>query len=205
MLDPAMGGKPRSPALRLHSEISRCTVCAEHLPLGPRPVVQFARASRAVIIGQAPGTRVHATGIPWDDPSGDHLREWLNVTRDEFYDPSMFALVPMAFCYPGKKPGGDAPPRPECAPLWHERILAMLGPDIPILLCGQYAHAYYLGRTRKATLSATVHAFREYAPRHIPLPHPSWRSRLWIAKNGWFERELLPVLRRRIGTARTQP
>jgi uracil-DNA glycosylase len=193
-----MGGKPRTRLLPLHREIAACTVCVPHLPLGPRPIVQFAPTSAAVIIGQAPGTKVHETGIPWDDPSGDHLREWLGVTKDEFYDPARFALVPMAFCYPGSKSGGDAPPRPECAPLWHERILAALDPDVPILLAGQYAHKYYLGKARKPTLSATVAAFREYLPRFIALPHPSWRSRLWIAKNPWFETELLPTLRRRL-------
>ena len=196
-----MGGKPRH-RTQLHREISACTLCMPHLPLGPRPVVQFNSRSAVVIIGQAPGTKVHASGVPWDDDSGDHLREWLAVSRQEFYDPATFALVPMGFCYPGKASGGDAPPRPECAPAWHERILATLPQDAVILLCGQYAQRYYLGQRRKPTLSATVAAHAEYLPRFFPLPHPSWRSRLWIRNNPWFSTRLLPTLRQRITQAR---
>lgn len=158
--------------------------------------MQFSARSTAVIIGQAPGTKVHQSGVPWADDSGDHLREWLGVTREEFYDPDRFALVPMGFCYPGKASGGDAPPRPECAPAWHERIFAMLPANAVFLLSGQYAQRHYLGRTRKKNLTETVRAFEEYLPRFFPLPHPSWRSRLWIAKNPWFTTKLLPALRR---------
>ncbi|PRQ09990.1 uracil-DNA glycosylase family protein [Enhygromyxa salina] len=179
----------------LRAEIAACTLCASSLPLGPRPVVQFSRRSRVVLIGQAPGTKVHASGVPWDDASGDNLREWLQVTPSEFYDPDRFALVPMGFCYPGKKPGGDAPPRPECAPAWHQRILDQLPADALIVLLGQYAQRHYLGRAAKRTLTETVRAFPDYLPRFMPLPHPSWRSRLWMQKHPWFEAELLPALR----------
>lgn len=182
----------------LQKEISRCEICSEHLPLGPRPVIQFASKSRIVIVGQAPGTKVHETGIPWDDPSGDHLREWLRVSRDAFYDPDSFALVPMGFCYPGKAKSGDAPPRPECAPQWHESVFDAIAPDPLLLLCGQYAQQHYLGASRKKTLTETVRSFQEYGARTIPLPHPSWRSRIWMKKNPWFEAKLLPVLRRRV-------
>ncbi|MFW2388209.1 MAG: uracil-DNA glycosylase family protein [Polyangiales bacterium] len=182
----------------LKNEISRCDICREHLPLGPRPVVQFSSKSRIVVIGQAPGTKVHETGIPWDDPSGDHLREWLSVPRDSFYDPDSFALVPMGFCYPGKAKSGDAPPRPECAPQWHERVLGKIAPAPLVLLAGQYAQRHYLGLSRKKTLTETVRSFKEYGAETIPLPHPSWRSRIWMKKNPWFESTLLPVLRRRV-------
>ena len=133
-----MGGKPRRTIASLRREVAACTICVPHLPLGPRPIAQFSARSRAVVIGQAPGTKVHASGVPWADPSGDHLREWLGVTNDEFYDPDRFALMPMGFCYPGKASGGDLPPRPECAPAWHDQILAMLPSDAVLLLSGQY-------------------------------------------------------------------
>ncbi len=153
------------------------------------------------MIGQAPGTKVHASGVPWQDDSGDHLREWLGCTHEEFYDPDKFALVPMGFCYPGSSGGGDAPPRPECAPLWHPQILPLLPESTVILLCGLYAQRYYLKRTMKATLGETVRSHAEYLPRYLPLPHPSWRSRIWIKKNPWFTSELLPDLRRRVRAA----
>jgi len=191
----AVGGKARLSLLGLQREIAACRICAESLPLGPRPVVQFAATSRIAIVGQAPGTRVHASGVPWEDDSGDHLREWLGVDRAQFYDPSVFALVPMGFCYPGKAAGGDAPPRPECAPQWHEPVLRSLVGQPLLLLAGQYAQRYYLGRERKATLTATVQAFEDYLPRFLPVPHPSWRSKLWMAKNAWFAERLLPRLR----------
>ena len=190
-----MGGKPGRSLHVLQREISNCTICGPYLPLGPRPVVQFSSRSRIVIIGQAPGTKVHESGIPWADDSGDHLRDWLGVSKQEFYDANRFALVPMGFCYPGKASGGDAPPRPECAPAWHQQIFSKLPTDALIVLCGQYAQRHYLHRAAKKNLTETVRAFREYLPRFLPLPHPSWRSRLWIKKNPWFAMELLPVLR----------
>lgn len=156
-------------------------------------------AARLLIIGQAPGTKVHETGIPWNDRSGDTLRGWLEIDREVFYDPRKVAIMPMGFCYPGVLPkGGDAPPRPECAPLWHDRLLGEL-PNIKLtLLAGMYAQALYLGKARKKTLTATVEAWRDYGPDVMPLPHPSWRSGNLLRKNPWFEAELLPDLRARV-------
>ncbi len=180
-----------------------CTLCADHLPLGPRPVLRARTTARLLIIGQAPGTKVHATGIPWNDPSGDRLRAWLTMERDTFYDETRVAIVPMGLCYPGRLPrGGDAPPRPECAPHWHPPLLAAL-PNIRLtLLVGQYAQARYLGDRRGATLSDTVRAFAIHLEAgFLPLPHPSWRNTAWLKKNPWFETDLLPVLRDRVAGA----
>ena len=184
-------------AANLHREIAACTLCAAHLPLGPRPVVQFSPRSRILIIGQAPGTRVHASGIPWDDDSGDRLRGWLGIGRDVFYDPDAIALMPMGFCYPGKAKGGDQPPRPECAPQWHDRILDLLPPQRLTLLVGAYAQAAYLPHTRRMTMTERVRRWAEFAPV-IPLPHPAWRARLWMAKHPWYEAEVLPELRSKV-------
>ena len=177
-----------------------CTVCAGHLPLGPRPVFRASRTARLLIVGQAPGTKVHETGIPWNDRSGDRLRDWLGLDREVFYDESRIAILPAGFCYPGRyQRGGDRPPRPECAPMWHGRLTAHM-PDIELtLLAGQYAQAHYLGGRRCHSLTATVAAWRDYLPEYIPLPHPSWRNTAWLRKNPWFEAELLPVLRDAIG------
>ena len=187
--------------LPLLQDIRACTHCAEHLPLGPRPVLTAAPSSRVAIVGQAPGTKVHASGVPWDDASGEHLREWLQVDESTFYDPDQIAIIPMGFCYPGRRSGGDAPPRPECAPLWHERLFAQLPQLRLTLLVGMYAQKHYLGRRRKKTLTETVRCWREYGPALLPTPHPSWRSRLFIQKNPWFETELLPDLRTRVQSA----
>jgi len=177
-----------------------CTVCAGHLPLGPRPVFRASRTARLLIVGQAPGTKVHETGIPWNDRSGDRLRDWLGLDREVFYDESRIAILPAGFCYPGRyQRGGDRPPRPECAPMWHGRLTAHM-PDIELtLLAGQCAQAHYLGGRRCHSLTATVAAWRDYLPEYIPLPHPSWRNTAWLRKNPWFEAELLPVLRDAIG------
>lgn len=178
--------------------IRACSHCEAHLPLGPRPVLRAHASARILIIGQAPGTKVHATGIPWNDPSGDRLRSWMDVDSDTFYDERRFAIIPMGFCYPGKGKSGDLPPRPECAPLWHERLLASL-PQIELtLLIGQYAQRYYLGNSSKKNLTETVRAFDEYLPRYLPLPHPSPRNQMWLRKNPWFEREVVSVLRDRL-------
>jgi uracil-DNA glycosylase len=182
----------------LHSEISACSVCAPHLPLGPRPVTQFSVTSRVLVIGQAPGSKVHASGIPWADDSGDRLREWMGIGPDEFYDPAKVALVPMGFCYPGKAAGGDAPPRPECAPRWHRRILDLLPPDRLTMLVGAYAQEYYLPRDAGRTLVDRVRAYERFAPSVFPTPHPSWRSIGWQDRNSWFQEELLPKLRAEI-------
>jgi uracil-DNA glycosylase len=183
----------------LLKEVRACRLCAEHLPLGPRPVLRMTSGARLLIIGQAPGTKVHESGIPWNDRSGDRLRQWLAMDREAFYDESRIAIMPMGFCYPGvDKNGGDRPPRPECAPAWHERLRAHLPAIGLTLLVGQYAQARYLGARRKPTMTETVHSWREYGPEYIPLPHPSWRNTGWLKRNSWFETELIPVLRQRV-------
>ena len=184
---------------RLLEKVEACRLCEAHLPLGPRPVVRAGRGARIAIIGQAPGTKVHESGIPWDDASGDRLRDWLRLDKETFYDPARIAIVPMGFCYPGRfERGGDKPPRPECAPEWHEPIFAHL-PNIELtLLVGMYAQGYYLGDRAGKTLTATVANWRAYLPGRIPTPHPSWRTTGWQKKNPWFERELLPELRKRV-------
>lgn len=187
-------------AAALQSEIAACTLCADYLPLGPRPVVQFSARSRILVIGQAPGTKVNTSGVPWDDDSGDRLRDWLGLDTAAFYDPDVLALMPMGFCYPGKASGGDAPPRPECAPTWHQRILDQLPLDRLTLLVGAYAQAAYLPDTRKLSMTERVRRGEEFAPI-VPLPHPAWRVRMWIAKNPWFEADTLPALRRKVQTA----
>jgi uracil-DNA glycosylase len=179
-------------------DVRACRLCVEHLPLGPRPVLRMASTARLLIIGQAPGTKVHETGIPWNDRSGDRLRQWLAIDRDIFYDESRIAIMPMGFCYPGvDKNGGDLPPRRECAPKWHARLRGQL-PGIELtLLVGSYAQAHYLGERRKGTMTETVGAWRDYGPEFLPLPHPSWRNTGWLKKNSWFEKELVPELRSR--------
>ncbi|MDD1795824.1 uracil-DNA glycosylase family protein [Enterovibrio sp. ZSDZ42] len=181
----------------LLEEIKQCQVCAENLPLGPRPVVQAASSARLLIIGQAPGIRVHETGIPWNDPSGDRLREWLQIEKPCFYDPNNIAIVPMGFCYPGKGSSGDLPPRPECAPTWHASIKQHL-PNVELtLLIGDYAQRYYLPN-KPRTLTETVKANIQWSPDFIALPHPSPRNNIWLRKNPWFEEDVLPYLRERV-------
>lgn len=190
---------PDRPFPELMAAARACTLCAAHLPHGCRPVLRGTPAARLLIVGQAPGARVHATGIPWNDPSGNRLRQWLAMPPESFYDESRIAIVPMGLCYPGTAPkGGDYPPRPECAPLWHPRLRATLPAVRLTLLIGQYAQAYYLGDRRRPTMTETVAAWRDYAPDIIPLPHPSWRNTAWLKKNPWFEEELIPALRRRV-------
>ena len=183
-------------------EVRACTLCAPHLPLGPRPVIRASATARLLIVGQAPGTRVHESGIPWNDRSGDVLRGWLDIDRDAFYDESRIAIIPMGLCYPGRDPrGGDNPPRPECAPRWHDRLLRHL-PDLRLtLLVGQYAQAHYLGTKRAASLTETVQHFRDYLPAYFPLPHPSWRNMAWRKRQPWFDAEVVPELRRRLQAA----
>lgn len=181
----------------LQGEISACRICEAHLPHGCRPVTQFSPAARILIIGQAPGTKVHASGIPWDDDSGNRLRVWTGLTKQQFYDAALTALMPMGFCYPGKASGGDKPPRPECAPTWHERILDLLPQDRLTLLVGTYAQSHYLPETRKLSMTERVQRWREFLP-FLPLPHPAWRSAIWMKKNPWFEAEVLPALRAEI-------
>ena len=180
------------------SEIRRCDVCAAHLPHAPRPVVQAARGARVVIVGQAPGSKVHESGVPWRDQSGDRLREWTGLDESVFYDASRVALIPMGFCYPGAANGADLPPRPECAPLWHKRLLARLPTLQLTLLVGIHAQGYYLRNLAKTTMTETVRASADYGPAWFPLPHPSWRSTGWMRRNPWFEADILPALRRRV-------
>ena len=181
----------------LLTEVRACTLCAQHLPLGPRPVVQIHASARILIAGQAPGRKVHASGIPFDDASGERLREWLGVTRETFYDPTQMAILPMGFCYPGTGKSGDLPPRPECAPAWRERLLSHL-PILELTLAiGQYAQAYHL-RGERASLTELVQDWRKHWPRTVPLPHPSPRNNMWLKRNPWFAEELLPVLQTRI-------
>jgi uracil-DNA glycosylase len=180
----------------LLAEIRACRICAKSLPLGPRPVLRASRTARVALCSQAPGTKVHASGRPFTDRSGDRLREWLAVDSDTFYDERRIAIVPMGFCYPGvDAKGGDRPPRPECRAIWHDRLFQALPQIELIVVIGGHAMAYHLGRRRKPSVRETVAAFREYLPRVIPLPHPSWRNNAWLDRNPWFEAELLPVLR----------
>ncbi len=182
----------------LLNQIRKCDACASHLEHGVNPIVAASTKSKLIIIGQAPGRIVHTTGIPWNDKSGDNLRNWLGIDKATFYNADKIALIPMGFCYPGKGTSGDLPPRPECAPLWHSKLFAFL-PDVElILLIGQYAQNYYLKEKAKSTLTETVHDFKTYLPKYFPLPHPSPRNNIWQAKNEWFGEEVLPELKKRI-------
>ena len=183
----------------LLAEVRACRLCAADLPLGPRPVLRAGTSARLLIVGQAPGTKVHASGIPWNDKSGERLRDWLQLAPEVFYDESRIAILPMGFCYPGREDrGGDKPPRPECAPTWHPRLRAALPMVELTLLIGLYAQARYLDAARKANLTETVRAWRDYLPARLPLPHPSWRNTAWLRRNPWFETDLLPELRARV-------
>ena len=191
-------GEPMADRLiQLLEEVRRCTLCEPMLPLGARPVIRAASTARLLIIGQAPGTRVHKSGVPWDDLSGERLRDWLGLTSERFYDTRQIAIMPMGLCYPGRGRGGDLPPRPECAPTWHERVRAEL-PDLQLtLLIGQYAQRYYLPH-RRASLTENVRHYADALPHWFPLPHPSPRNRRWLQQRPWFEAEVVPVLRKRV-------
>jgi uracil-DNA glycosylase len=178
--------------------VRKCRACEKQLPFGPRPVLQAGKTARILVVGQAPGIRVHTTGIPWDDPSGERLRMWMGLDADRFYDESQIAIIPMGYCYPGRGRGGDLPPRRECATLWLDHLLAML-PQIELtLLIGLHAQRHFLSNRRKHSLTDTVKAWREFAPEYLPLPHPSARNTPWFQRNPWFEHELLPMLRERV-------
>jgi len=178
---------------KLLQDIRACRVCEKFLD--PRPVMSASKNSKIIIIGQAPGIRVHKSGIAWDDPSGDNLRSWMGVSKDQFYDTDNFAIIPMGFCYPGKGKSGDLPPRKECAPLWHPPLFKMMKNVRLTLLIGQYAQNYYLKGTKKANLTETVLHFEEYLPEFFTLPHPSPRNFIWQTKNKWFEKDALPQLK----------
>ena len=181
---------------QLLREVRTCQFCSAHLPLGPRPVVQMASTARLLIVGQAPGRKVHQSGIPWSDASGDRLRDWLQMEQSVFYEKAQVAILPMGFCYPGAgESRGDLPPRPECAPRWRERLLKLL-PHLEVtVLVGQFAQRYYLGSQRMSSMTETVKAVAAYGPQFFPLPHPSWRSVIWMRKHAWFERSVIPQLR----------
>ena len=176
----------------LLAKVRACSACAGALPLGPRPVLQLSASATVLVASQAPGSKVHQTGVPFSDASGDRLREWMGLSADEFYDEKRIAILPMGFCYPGRAGGGDAPPRPECVHLWRDQLLQLL-PDVRLtLLVGSYAQQHVLG---PGAITPRVRSFRDYLPAYFPLPHPSWRSRIWEEKNPWFAREVLPALR----------
>ena len=193
-------GTPASAAAlrRLLREVRSCTLCAAQLPLPPRPVLQAASGARILLAAQAPGRKVAASGIPFDDASGERLRAWMGVERDAFYDPGFIAIVPMGFCYPGKGPSGDLPPRPQCAPAWRARVLQQLPAIELTLVIGSYALAWHLPQAARAGLTATVKAWRDHGGAVLPLPHPSPRNNGWLKHNPWFEAEVVPELQRRV-------
>ena len=180
---------------QLIQSVRQCRICEESLPLGPRPVIQVNPKAKILIAGQAPGRRVHESGMPFDDPSGDRLREWMGISKVTFYDRTQIAILPMGFCYPGTGKSGDLPPRPECAPAWRQRLLDSLPHIALTLVIGQYAQRWHLRNTDR-NLTETVRAWRDYGPSIIPLPHPSPRNNIWLSRNPWFAESLLPSLKK---------
>ena len=183
---------------KLLMDVRACQVCAAHLPLGPRPVIQFHPAARILIASQAPGRKVHESGLPFNDASGDRLRDWLGVTRAQFYDARQFAILPMGFCFPGSGRSGDLPPRPECAPLWRQPLLSHLQQLQLTLVIGQYALAWHVPDWRGKTLTDKVRDWQSHWPDLLVLPHPSPRNNLWLRRNPWFAEDVLPPLRARV-------
>jgi len=179
-------------------DVQRCCLCEEHLPHGPRPVFQISRSAKIMIAGQAPGIRVHRSGVPFDDPSGDRLRQWMGIDKDTFYNANKIAILPMGFCYPGTGKSGDLPPRPECADTWRDQLLASM-PNIELtLVIGVYAQKWHLGSKLKKNLTETVRNWETYWPENLPLPHPSPRNNIWLSKNAWFEADVIPSLQKKI-------
>lgn len=187
------------PLIPLLEQVRACRLCEDQLPLGPRPVIRGLSTATLLIIGQAPGTKVHASGVPWDDPSGRRLRQWLAISDQQFYDEARIAIMPMGLCYPGRGNGGDLPPMPRCAPIWHPPVLAHLQAVQLVLLIGDHAQRYYL--KDRQTLSQRVAQWPQYGPRYFPLPHPSPRNQRWLRERPWFEQEVVPALRDRVATA----
>lgn len=185
------------PFRELVSRVRACTLCADSLPCVPRPVIQVSESARLLVVGQAPGRRVHQTGLPFNDPSGDRLRQWLDLSREEFYDEQKLAILPMGFCYPGTGKSGDLPPRPECAPAWRQALLERLPHVALTLVIGQYAHAWHLPKASRS-VTENVRQWRQYWPNLVPMPHPSPRNNLWLRRNPWFEEEVIPTLQSRI-------
>jgi uracil-DNA glycosylase len=185
----------------LIAQAKNCTLCKSHLPNHPKPVFTVSEHSRILIIGQAPGQKVQESGVPWADQSGNELRRWLGVSEEQFYNAELFALMPMGFCYPGSSKSGDLPPRPECAPQWHQFFIAKMKNIRLTLLIGQYAHKYYLGNSIQSTLTQTVKDYASFLPLYLPLVHPSPRNRIWQKKNPWFEADVIPFLRRAVESA----
>ena len=189
---------PRLLVSELKGNIKSCTLCKADLPFPPKPIFSFSSTSKILIVGQAPGTKVHESEIPWNDASGNRLREWMGVTKEEFYSTKYFSIVPMGFCYPGKGKSGDLPPRHECAETWMEPILEKLPKRQITLLIGQYAQAWFLKSEKKATLTERVKNWKTYLPEYFVLPHPSPRNNIWLKKNPWFEKKLVPQLQMRV-------
>lgn len=181
----------------LVTQVRCCRICEDVLPLGPRPVIQVSRSSRILVVGQAPGRKVHDTGLPFNDPSGNRLRDWMGVTREQFYDERNMAILPMGFCYPGTGKSGDLPPRPECAPAWRHQLMEQLEHIELTLVIGRYAHDWHLGNA-SPKVTENVRNWQEYWPEVVPLPHPSPRNNLWLRRNPWFEEEVVPALRKRV-------
>lgn len=197
--------RPRRSLALLLESVRSCRVCEAQLPLGPRPVLQVHHAAEILLVGQAPSARVHESGKPWDDASGQRLRAWLGVDPATFYDPTRFAIIPMGYCYPGRAKSGDMPPRSECADLWLSRLLAELPRRSLTLLIGQYAQRHFLGARRGPSLTETVRAWRDYAPTFMPLPHPSPRNQIWLRRHPWFEAEVVPALQAQVRRALQRP
>ena len=188
----------------LLKEVRGCVVCAQFLPFEPRPIVQASTSAKVLIIGQAPGQKVNTSGVPWDDQSGNELRRWLGVEKEAFYNSKIFALMPIGFCYPGKGKSGDLPPRPECTPLWHKRILAAMKNIELTILIGQYAQQHYLGERSHPTITANVSDFKQFLPDYLPLVHPSPRNKIWQKKNPWFEQKVVPELQEMVRNVMVQ-